>query len=89
MAVAGDGIGAASRIDANFGPDHTGANLDGRYLRDRDALVSRPEQTRLDPADVKRADNDAGGKDEIASRPATGLEGFAGRGLISWLRCHD
>ena len=76
VAVAGDGVGAAGGLDANVGPNHAGGDVDGGDLGDGDALLIAAEPARLHAADPLRADDEPGGEEEVALRPAAGGEGL-------------
>src|SRR5450432_697884 len=76
VAVARNGVGATSGLDANVGPDHTGGDMHGGDFRNGDALFIAAEQTRLHAADPLRADYKSGWEEEVALRKATGLEGL-------------
>src|SRR4051812_23264253 len=86
MAMAGDGIAAAGRINDNIRPHHARRNFDRSYLRNRDALFSAAEEARFYPAHTQTVDHDFCGKDEVAFGPTAGGESFAGTDWVRTLR---
>ena len=75
--MAGDGIGAAGRVNPDFRPKYARRNLHGSNLRYRNALIIAPEQTGFNAADTLRGDHDARRKYKIALRPPAGRKGFS------------
>ena len=57
MAVAGNRIGAASRVNSNFRPQYARGNLDRGDLGNGNALIVAPKEAGFDPADPLTRNN--------------------------------
>jgi hypothetical protein len=78
VAVAGDGVGAAGGFDDDLGPEDAGGDVDRGNLGHANAFFVAAEKARFDAGDALRADDEAGGKEEVALGPAAGGEGLGG-----------
>ena len=76
MAVAGDRVGAASRVNSNFGPQYARGNLDRSDLGNGNALIVAPKEAGFDPTHPLRRNNYTCWEDQIALRPSASGKSF-------------
>lgn len=85
--MAGNGIGAAGRINSDFRPEYACRNLHGSDLWNRNTLIVAPEEPGFNAADTLRSNHDTSRKYEIALSPAAGRKGFCRRAGGRFQRC--
>jgi len=79
MAVAGNWIGAAGRVNSNFGPQYARGDLDRGDLWNGNALVVAPKEAGFDPTHPLRRNNYTCWEDQIALRPSASRKSFGRR----------